>query len=248
LAGKEMFANCVNLATITGSILSLTDDAEWRAVSTVGNDFFFYTFHNTALTTLPNGSFDISTVTAVGDYFFGSTFSATPLLSLPNGSFNTTNLTTVGNDFFSSTFSSAKLVNLPDGSFNTSNITTGNKNFLSATFFQNSLISLPANSFNISNITNVDEGFLSYTFYNNHLTTLPANSFISTLSAKEINKNDVFKETFYDNHQLAFDISTMPPYASVEPDAIKNTFYGTKTSLSPNAGRTEAQIKRRGIQ
>jgi hypothetical protein len=244
-----MFNNCKNLTAISGSILSLTDDPEWNTATTAGHFFFTETFADTAITYLSTGSFDTSNITTVNDYFFDMTFMNTQLMNLPQGSFITSNISgTVGNFVFSHTFRNTRLTQLPTGSFDTSKITSVGHYFFSSTFRNTRLTSLPAGSFDISKITSVGNDFFSSTFQDTRLASLPTGSFSNTLlSQSELDKPGVFDSTFYSTN-LEFDISTLEPFASIEPGEEKYTFSNTNVYVPSTAGWTPEQIARREVQ
>ncbi|MDR0649966.1 MAG: hypothetical protein LBG59_00725 [Candidatus Peribacteria bacterium] len=213
-----MFRNCNHLTSISGTILSITDDKEWSAVTTVGNFFFAETFADTPLMTLPAGSFNISNITTVQNYFFDMTFKNTRIMTLPIGSFATSNISgAVGNYFFSHTFRNTWLIGLPAGSFD------------------------------ISKITEVGGYFFSSTFRKTQLIDLPTGSFTNTLLTKsKLEKPGVFERTFYST-KLDIDVSTREPFASIEPSSPKDTFYNTNAYVQPTAGWTTKQIAQRNV-
>jgi hypothetical protein len=148
---------------------------------------FFYSFNNGgSLTSLPEGSFDISKITTAGNKFFGSFNSWGALTSLPEGSFNTSSISTAGDDFFS-WFNShgSALTSLPAGSFNTSSINEAGNNFFGDFNYGGALTKLPKDSFDISNITTVGRFFFGAFNTNGDLTELPVGSF-NTSSIDEV--------------------------------------------------------------
>jgi hypothetical protein len=68
-----MFKGATNLTTINGSILS-TGDADWVGVTSVGSKFLDSMFTDTALTSLPAGSFNMSNITSADINYFYQTF------------------------------------------------------------------------------------------------------------------------------------------------------------------------------
>jgi len=69
------------------------------------------------VTSLPAGSFDISTITEVGDNFFRGLNASGSLQSLTDGSFDTSNIEEAGESFFESFNTLGALTSLPEGSF-----------------------------------------------------------------------------------------------------------------------------------
>ena len=133
---------------------------------TTADDSFFKAFNcNGSITSLPAGSFDISSITTIGDSFFQGFNLQGSLASLPAGSFDISNITTVGNFFFASFNCGGSLTSLPTGSFDTSNITTAgtfffagfNSRVLAHPEIVGLLTSLPIGSFDTSNITTIGD-------------------------------------------------------------------------------------------
>jgi hypothetical protein len=145
---------------------------------TAAGDFFFAAFNSDgALSSLPAGSFNISSITSVGDFFFTRFNSRGSLSSLPVGSFDTSSITTAGDYFFATFNQDGHLVDLPAGSFDTSSITTAGESFFDSFNRNGPLASLPAGSFNISSITIAGEFFFADFNYEGALASLPVASF-----------------------------------------------------------------------
>lgn len=233
----RMFNNATNLTSI-GSVLDTKRDADWAAVTTVGNSFFYRAFSGTKLTSLPDGSFDISGIISVGNSFFLMAFSSTSLTGLPDGSFDTSGIVTVGEEFFHWTFSSTKLTSLPDDSFNTSSIAgTVGQEFFSDTFRGTQLTSLSKGSFDVSKITTVNFGFFKETFYDTQLTSLPDDSFntsgITAVSSYFL--AFTFRNTKLQRSSVVLVTSKLPNLGQTDSDqgsVLKGTFYDT-----PAAGK-----------
>jgi surface protein len=83
--------------------------------ATTAPDNFFRCFnYSGALTSLPPGSFKLSSsLTTVGSSFFSGFNYSGALTSLPAGSFDTSAITTVGSDFFGTFNRFGKLTSLP---------------------------------------------------------------------------------------------------------------------------------------
>lgn len=157
---------------------------------TIAPDGFFFNFNRSGcLTSLPEGSFDISKITSVGDSFFEGFNGSGLLTSLPVGSFRTEQLTEVPNAFFSSFNTSGYLSSLPAGSFHTENLVKVGDSAFSAFNYCTSknktkLTTLPTGSFNFSNLREVGAAFCSsfnggskYSEAYGGFTSLPAGSF-----------------------------------------------------------------------
>ncbi|MDR0853968.1 MAG: InlB B-repeat-containing protein [Clostridiales Family XIII bacterium] len=196
---------------------------------TIAGAWFFGDFNSSgALTSLPEGSFDTSSITNVGSSFFSGFNAGGLLTSLPEGSFDTSKITTVGGGFFSAFNRDGLLTSLPAGSFDTSNITTVGSLFFAYFNFYGALTSLPAGSFDTSSIVTVDYNFF-YEF-NNHgsLTSLPDGSFdtsgITTASGY-----------FFASFNLAGSLTSLPE-GSFDISSITTTgdcfFYGFNCNYS----------------
>ncbi len=149
-----------------------------KAGTDAGDHFFSYFNSNGSLTSLPAGSFDISSITRAGWECFTGFNSEGTLKSLPAGSFDTSNITSVFHFFFASFNYSGSLTSLPTGSFDISSVT----NDVQCCFFghfnhSGSLTSLPAGSFNTSNITAAADRFFRSFNNSGSLTSLPLGSF-----------------------------------------------------------------------
>ena len=148
-----------------------------NSASSPGN-YFFRSFNTRwALTSLPTGSFDTSSITSVGNDFFSSFNHYWSLTSLPAWSFDTSNITMLENGFFSSFNQNWALTTLPEWSFDISGITRVFDDFFSSFNHYWSLTSLPAWSFDTSSITRVENNFFASFNDSWALTSLPAGSF-----------------------------------------------------------------------
>lgn len=149
-------------------------------IRNIGQSFFTGFNYQGLLTSLPDGSFNISGMTSAESTilgFFNSFNNSGALTSLPAGSFNTGNISRVNRWFFSSFNAKGALTSLPAGSFDTSKITSVKEYFFNGFNSQGALTSLPAGSFDTSNITTASESFFYDFNSQGALTSLPAGSF-----------------------------------------------------------------------
>ena len=161
-------------------ITSMPSLAEWfGANATNPENYYFLRFNaDWAITSLPEWSFDTSSITSANNNFFNSFNWNWQLTSLPTWSFNISNITTVGTNFFENFNKEWSLTVLPEWSFDISNITSVNEYFFYAFNSQWSLTSLPTWSFKLSTwLTTVGNYFFILFNYKWALTSLPEWSF-----------------------------------------------------------------------
>jgi surface protein len=171
-------------------------------------DYFFYYFNSAwALTSLPAWSFDTSSITSVWSYFFYYFNWNGALTSLPTWSFNTSNITSVWSSFFSYFNRDWALTSLPAWSFDTSSITSVKSNFFNSFNYYWSLSSLPAGSFDTSNITSAGASFFAHFNRNWALTSLPAGSFNIS------NITGVVANYFFGNFNWAWALTSLPEWS-----------------------------------
>lgn len=147
--------------------------------TTAGNNFFKFFNHMGTITALPEGSFDLSSITATGYGFFYAFDRGGKLTSLPAGSFNTNNITSAGALFFSQFTADAvgPLTALPVNSFKFNNLLQVGNSAFSDFNYSADLTTLPEGSFSFPNLTTVGDMFCYRFNEYGALTALPAGSF-----------------------------------------------------------------------
>jgi surface protein len=153
---------------------------------------------------------------------------------LPAGSFDTSNISgTVGTYFFYYFNYNGALTSLPVGSFDTSSISGTVGDYFFAYFnYSGALTSLPAGSFDTSSITTVGAYYFAYSFYNNQLSRATILQVASkrSLNQTNLNKSNVFYQTFYGNATTGSVTETDIPQLALNPSDPRNTFAGTNLS------------------
>ena len=121
-AGRWTFANSAIPfipqagTTANNIVVSSIPALSWFGISPtdVGDNFFINFNYLGALTSLPAGSFDTSSISGVvGNNFFAGFNKQGVLTSLPAGSFNISGITSIGNSFFSQFNRVGALTSLP---------------------------------------------------------------------------------------------------------------------------------------
>ncbi|MDR0853967.1 MAG: InlB B-repeat-containing protein [Clostridiales Family XIII bacterium] len=204
----------------SGSLTSLPEDSfDTSSITTVGGSFFDSFNFGGSLTSLPEGSFDTSSIATASGSFFDSFNSGGALISLPEGSFDTSSIATAGASFFGSFNAGGSLTSLPEGSFDTSSITTVGEYFFSDFNAGGSLTSLPAGSFDTSGITTAGVYFFGGFNSSGALTSLPAGSF-DTSSITTVGGS------FFSNFNADGGSLTSLPEGSFDTSSITTAMYG----------------------
>ncbi|MDR2620662.1 MAG: YDG domain-containing protein [Propionibacteriaceae bacterium] len=226
----------------------------------VAPDNFFCAFNREgALTKLPDGSFNTSSIATVGNHFFSRFNDNGALTELPAGSFNISSIATLGDSFFAGFNSSGSaLTKLPDGSFRINGGITavGDSFFASFNNGDSAITALPAGSFNTENITTVGNYFFA-NFNSSHVPMEPVGA-LTGLPVGSFNTSRITTVGNYFCYGFNFGGTlTSLPAGSFDLGGIKTVdsyflaffnFYGALDSLPlsfvfPRLGETEASLE-----